>query len=71
MRTEGQVYTGQEFAQLVLRTYPDGTRLTLGDIATIQDGFVETNGYARYMGKPSASMRVMAIISGQNAMMVR
>lgn len=61
LRTEGQVYTGQEFAQLVLRTFPDGTRLTLGDIAEIRDGFVETNGYARYMGKPSASMRVMAI----------
>jgi multidrug efflux pump subunit AcrB len=61
LRTEGQVYTGQEFARLVLRTYPDGTRLTLGDIATIQDGFVETNGYARYMGQPSASMRVMAV----------
>jgi multidrug efflux pump subunit AcrB len=61
LRTEGQVYTGQEFAQLVLRTFPDGTRLTLGDIANIEDGFVETNGYARYMGQPSASMRVMAI----------
>jgi len=61
LRTEGQVYTGQEFADLVLRTFPDGTRLTLGDVATIQDGFVETNGYARYMGQPSASMRVMAI----------
>ena len=61
LRTEGQVYTGQEFSQLTLRTFPDGTRLTLGDIATIQDGFVETNGYARYMGKPTASMRVMAL----------
>ena len=61
LRTEGQVYTGQEFSRLVLRTFPDGTRLTLGDIATIQDGFVETNGYARYMGQPAASMRVMAI----------
>ena len=61
LRTEGQVYTGQEFADLVLRTFPDGTRLTLGDIATVQDGFVETNGYARYMGQPSASLRVMAI----------
>ena len=61
LRTEGQVYTGQEFADLVLRTYPDGTRLTLGDVANIRDGFVETNGFSRYMGKPSASMRVMAI----------
>ena len=61
LRTEGQVYTGQEFAQIVLRTYPDGTRLTLGDIATIQDGFVETSGYARYMGQPSASLQVLAV----------
>jgi multidrug efflux pump subunit AcrB len=61
LRTEGQVYTGQEFADLVLRTYPDGTRLTLGDVANIQDGFVETHGYSRYMGQPSASMRVLAI----------
>jgi multidrug efflux pump subunit AcrB len=61
LRTEGQVYTGQEFANLVLRTFPDGTRLTLGDIATIEDGFVETNGYSRYWGKPAASMRVMAV----------
>ncbi|MDH4073857.1 MAG: efflux RND transporter permease subunit, partial [Gammaproteobacteria bacterium] len=61
LRTEGQVYTGQEFARLVLRTYPDGTRLTLGDIATIDDGFVETDGYARYMGKPTASMRVLSV----------
>ena len=35
LRTEGQVYTGQEYARLVLRTFPDGTRLTLGDIANI------------------------------------
>jgi multidrug efflux pump subunit AcrB len=60
LRTEGQVYTGQEFSQLVLRTYPDGTRLLLGDIATITDGFEETDNYARYMGSPTATMRVLA-----------
>jgi multidrug efflux pump subunit AcrB len=60
LRTEGQVYTGQEFAGLVLRTYPDGTRLTLGDIATIEDGFVETDGYGRFNGRPTAIMRVLA-----------
>ncbi|MBJ88570.1 MAG: hypothetical protein CMO98_01805 [Woeseia sp.] len=61
LRTEGQVYTGEEFEQIVLRTFPDGTRLTLGDVATIQDGFVETSGYARYMGQPSASLQVLAV----------
>jgi multidrug efflux pump subunit AcrB len=61
LRTEGQVYTGREYEQLVLRTFPDGTRLLLGDIANIRDGFVETEQYARYMGKPTASMRVLAV----------
>ena len=61
LRTEGQVYTGQEYAGLVLRTNADGTRLTLGDISTIKDAFVETQGFARYMGKPTASLRVLAV----------
>lgn len=60
LRTEGQVYTGLEYAELVLRTLPDGTRLTLGDIATIDDGFVETDGYGRFDGKPTAILRVLA-----------
>ena len=63
LRTEGQVYTGDEYGQLVLRTYPDGTRLTLGDIATIKDGFVESHDYSRFDGQPTATLRVLA--SGQ------
>ncbi|MCG8371205.1 MAG: efflux RND transporter permease subunit [Proteobacteria bacterium] len=60
LRTKGQVYTGQEFGRLVLRTFPDGTRLTLGDIATIKDGFVETEGYGRFNGRPTATLQVVA-----------
>ena len=60
LRTKGQVYTGQEFAQLVLRTFPDGTRLTLGDIAAIKDGFVETDGYGRFNGRRTATLQVVA-----------
>ncbi|MFQ5548572.1 MAG: efflux RND transporter permease subunit [Woeseia sp.] len=60
LRTEGQVYTGQEFADLVLRTYPDGTRLTLGDIATVDDGFVESDSYSRFNAQPTAILRVLA-----------
>ncbi|MBT8111047.1 MAG: efflux RND transporter permease subunit [Gammaproteobacteria bacterium] len=60
LRTEGQVYTGREFASLVLRTFPDGTRLTLGDIATITDGFVEEDGYGRFDGERTATLRVLA-----------
>jgi multidrug efflux pump subunit AcrB len=63
LRTEGQVYTGLDYADLVLRTYPDGTRLTLGDIATINDGFVESEGFGRFDGKPCTTLNVLA--SGQ------
>lgn len=58
LRTEGQAYTGEEYAKLVLRTNADGTRLTLGDIATIKDGFVEDEGYSRFDGESATSVRV-------------
>ncbi len=60
LRTEGQVYTGREYERLVLRTYPDGTRLTLGDIATIKDAFAERSGFGRFNGLRSATLRVLA-----------
>jgi multidrug efflux pump subunit AcrB len=61
LRTEGQVYTGIEFSELVLRTFADGTRLTLGDIATIRDGFVESNDFSRFNGRPSAILQVLTV----------
>jgi multidrug efflux pump subunit AcrB len=65
LRTEGQVYTGAEFAELVLRTYADGTRLTVGDVAVINDGFVERRGFGHYNKQRSATLRVLAS-GGQN-----
>jgi multidrug efflux pump subunit AcrB len=60
LRTKGQVYTGAEFSQIVLRTFADGTRLTLGDIADIRDGFVESDMYSRFNGKPNSTLQVVA-----------
>jgi multidrug efflux pump subunit AcrB len=60
LRTEGQVYTGMEYADLVLRTYADGTRLRLGDIADINDGFVETESFGRFDGQPTATLNILA-----------
>jgi len=60
LRTKGQVYTGTEFSQIVLRTFPDGTRLTLGDIAHIEDGFVESDMYSRFNGQPNSTLQVVA-----------
>ena len=60
LRTKGQVYTGREFAGIALRSYPDGTRLRLGDIATIRDEFVETEGFSRFNGHPALNLRVQS-----------
>ena len=58
LRTKGQAYTGHEYSSLVLRTNPDGTRLLLGDVANIVDGFVEGDDYARFNSEPTSSIRV-------------
>lgn len=60
LRTAGQVYRGYEFADLVLRSNADGTRLTLGEIATITDGFVETDGFSRFNRQPASTLRILA-----------
>ncbi len=67
LRTKGQAYTGWDFAQIVLLTDSAGTRVTLGDVAYINDGFVQENQYSLFDGKPSVSMRVRAV-GDQNAL---
>ena len=41
LRSMGQAYTEAEFASLTLIARDDGTRITLGDVATVVDGFRE------------------------------
>ena len=48
LRTIGQAYRGNEYEALVLLTRADGTRLRLGDVATVVDGFAETDQHARF-----------------------
>ena len=60
LRTKGQVYTGEEFGALVLRTYPDGSRLLLSDIANINDGFVESRSWGRFNGQSTLDMEILA-----------
>jgi multidrug efflux pump subunit AcrB len=61
LRTLGQAYSGLEFSQLVLRTNADGTRLMLGDIAKVTDGFVESDGYARFNGLSATVIQVQSL----------
>lgn len=61
LRSVGQSYTGEEFAQTVIRTNPDGSRLLLSDVATINDGFEESGEIGTFDGKPAISIQVNAV----------
>ncbi len=39
VQTRAQAFVGEDFADIVIRSNPDGSRLVLADIATITDGF--------------------------------
>lgn len=58
VRAKGQRYTGPEFAELPLLTRPDGTRVRLGDVARVVDGFEDADLRTRFNGKPAAVVRV-------------
>jgi len=58
LRTKGQAYRRDEFERLVVWTRPDGTRLTLGEVATVVDGFEDTDQDSRFDGHPAVLLQV-------------
>lgn len=61
LRTQGQAYEGPEFAALPLRTQPDGTRILLGDVAQVVDGFKESDQSNRFNGMPAVMLEVFRV----------
>lgn len=61
LRAKNQSYVGDDFKQIVLLRRDDGTRLLLGDIARVNDGFVERRGFAEFDGKPATFVRVESV----------
>ncbi|MEM1154082.1 MAG: efflux RND transporter permease subunit [Pseudomonadota bacterium] len=61
LRTLGQAYVQQDFENIVLKTWPDGTRLLLGEIATINDGFEDGQGFTLFDGEYSLGINVFAM----------
>ncbi len=58
LRTEGQRYSGDEFEDVVLLTRGDGTEVRLGDVATVTDGFEDTDVSSRFDGRPAVLVQV-------------
>ncbi len=58
LRSVGRAYRGPEFEGIVVLTRPDGTRVTLGEIARVVDGFESTERAASFDGVPAVLVRV-------------
>jgi multidrug efflux pump subunit AcrB len=69
LRTKGQAYYGKEFENIVLRSYPDGTRLRLSDVVTVNDGFAEIDKFSRFDGEPSVLVQVYRV-GDENALTI-
>ncbi|MBW2278651.1 MAG: efflux RND transporter permease subunit, partial [Deltaproteobacteria bacterium] len=61
IRTKGQAYSGRDFENIVLVSRSDGTRLTLGGIATVVDGFEEADSLTLFDGQPSVLVQVFRV----------
>ena len=57
----GQAYVGEEFADVVVLTRPDGTRLLLDEIAEIKDTFEEGFLMAEFDGRRAAMINVSQV----------
>lgn len=61
LRTKGQAYVATEFEAIPLRTFADGTRITIGDVAQIRDGFAESDQGTRFNGNPAVMLHVFRV----------
>jgi len=61
LRTVGQSYTGQDFANIVIRTHANGSRLLLRDIATIKDDFDEDRVLGTFNGNPAITIEITSV----------
>ncbi|MEM8823225.1 MAG: efflux RND transporter permease subunit [Pseudomonadota bacterium] len=61
IRTVGRNYTQTDFENIVLRTGENGGRLYLRDVATVTDGFEDTDLSASFNGERSVSVNVFRV----------
>jgi len=61
VRSNGQVYSAAEFARIPVLNSFEGKPVTLGDIATIDDGFEETPIITRFNGNPAVLLEVFRV----------
>lgn len=61
IRTKGQRYRGPEYEKIVVMTRTDGTQLLLGEIASVVDGFEDSDLVGYFDGKRSSQLQVYRV----------
>ncbi len=66
LSVSGQLETPEQFAEVVLRSNPDGSKLTLGDVARIEIG-AQSSGFSILDGGKQATAAAIQLAPGANA----
>ncbi len=61
LRTQERRDFGREYAEIAVASTPDGATIRVGDIATIKDGFEDTDEEAFYNGHPAIQVKVFRV----------
>ena len=59
LRADDRALYAPEYARLPIIERPDGSHVSLGDVATIEDGFLEGDFLFRFNGEPTVGMEVL------------
>lgn len=69
LRSVSQAYNGEDFAAIALLTRADGTRIRLGDIATIRDSFEEQPVLSTLNNQPAVTL-IIDRVGEQNVLQI-
>ncbi len=58
IRTQARRYAAREFESLTVVTRPDGSTVTLGQIAKVIDGFEDVDLFSRFDGQPAVLVNI-------------
>ncbi|MEZ4271846.1 MAG: efflux RND transporter permease subunit [Myxococcota bacterium] len=61
VRTTERRDSADDFARVEIKSLADGSRIRVGDIATVNDGFADTDFQALFDGKPAAMVQVYRV----------
>ncbi len=69
IRTKGRRYRAADYADIAILTTPEGAKVTLGQIATLRDGYEDIDLEVMTKGKPAAFIEVYRV-ADQSALKV-